>query len=214
MDGANSDALQYLDLPLVSNQACNAVYQPLGSMIQDSQIGAGYIEGGRDTCQNDSGGPLLINTNSGVQQVGVVSFGVAPDGTPCAGANSYGVYSRVSSFLDFISQHVPSVDTADTGATLSADLTLSIPSLLWSTDTPTPLTATLSYIPGTAYSFSVTSYSAINPRQGYAANLSNALELDIPNITLWNDTSIWAILQHDPSNQGAIVFDVVDFGAN
>ncbi len=214
VNGMNSDTLQYLNLPLVSNQACSGAYSPLGISIQDYHICAGYFQGGKDTCQNDSGGPLLIATGSGVQQVGIVSFGVAPDGSPCAGANSYGVYSRVSSFVDFIRQHVASIQTGDTGASLSQDLVLTIPSLLWSSASPQQLTATLRHVPGSEYTFSVENHSPINAQQQYAANLSNDLELTLQNITLWDKRSIWATLQYDASQQGAIVFSVVDYGSN
>ncbi len=222
VDGANSDILQYLVMPLVSNATCDAVYQGMGLSIYDNQICAGYFEGGKDTCQNDSGGPLLINTATGVQQVGVVSFGASPDGTPCGGANSYGVYSRVSSFLDFIRQYVPSVQTASTsgtpaqssGATLSGDLTLTIPSLIWDTSPQTSLNAVMSFIPNTQFSFVVSDYNFINPAQSYTASLSSSLELYIPDLMLWDGNSIWAVLQLDPNYPYDLVFTVTGFGFN
>lgn len=220
--GINSNILQYLAMPLVSNATCNAVYQTMGSSILDNQLCAGYYEGGKDTCQNDSGGPLLINTPYGVQQVGIVSFGQSPDGTPCGGANSYGVYSRVSSFLDFVRQYVPSVQTASTSAppaqssnaTLAGDLTLTIPSLLWDTSPQTSLSAVMSFIPNTQYSFVVTDYGYINPLQSYTAGLSSGFELYIPNLVLWNGSSIWAVLQLDPNYPNNIVFTVTGYGFN
>lgn len=226
VDGENSDILQYLDLPLISNEACNSVYQPMDTTILDNQICAGYYEGGKDTCQNDSGGPLLINTDSGDQLVGIVSFGASPDGTPCAGANSYGVYSRVSSFLDFVLQYVPNFQSAQagaspsdpaseqSGATLGSDLTLRVPSILWSSDTEISLNATFTYIPGTEFSFVVSDYGTIDSQQSYAATLSNGLELYIPNVTLWDNNNIWVRMHFDPSSTDSLVFIVDEFGFN
>lgn len=222
VNGVNSDVLQYLVMPLVSNAECRAVYQAMGSTIYDNQICAGYYEGGKDTCQNDSGGPLLITTPTGVQQVGVVSYGQSPDGTPCGGANSYGVYSRVSSFLDFIRQYVPNPQTAmadgtpapPTNATLAGNLTLTIPSLIWDTSPQTSLDAVLSFIPGTTYSFVVTDYNYIAQAQSYTASLSSNLELFVPNLILWDGSSIWASLQLDSSYPNDIVFTVTAFDYN
>lgn len=56
-------------------------------------ICARFDEGGRDSCQNDSGGPLFIKTEDNTARlIGVVSFGDA-----CAQPKSPGVYARVSS---------------------------------------------------------------------------------------------------------------------
>jgi secreted trypsin-like serine protease len=222
VNGANSDILQYLDMPLVTNDRCNAVYQAMGSTIEDNQICAGYIEGGSDTCQNDSGGPLLITTPTGVQQIGIVSYGQSPDGTPCGGANSYGVYTRVSSFLDFILQYVPNTQTASANntpaepinATLAGNLTLTIPSLIWDTSPQTSLDAVMSLIPGTTYSFVVTDYNYIAQTQSYTASLSSSFELYIPNLILWDGSSIWATLQLDPGYPNDIVFTVTAFDSN
>ncbi|XP_043670046.1 serine protease snake-like [Vespula pensylvanica] len=61
---------------------------------------AGIIEGGKDTCQGDSGGPLqrvLARPYCTYSIVGVTSFGKF-----CAMKNSPAIYTRVSSYLDWI----------------------------------------------------------------------------------------------------------------
>ena len=66
--------------------------------VTDVMICADVSEGGRGSCQGDSGGPLVINTSSGLQQVGIVSWGFG-----CAEAGYPGVYTRVSEFKGWIS---------------------------------------------------------------------------------------------------------------
>lgn len=67
-----------------------------------------------DTCSGDSGSPLL--SSAGVQ-VGIVSYGGGPGtkmsgpGRICGDPEYPGVYSRVSSFASFISEHVTDVLT-------------------------------------------------------------------------------------------------------
>lgn len=88
------DILQFVEIPIISNETCN---QANGGII-DSMVCAGLAEGGKDACQNDSGGPLVVpNGQGGYIQIGVVSYGPG-----CAAPNAYGVYTRVSSFIDWV----------------------------------------------------------------------------------------------------------------
>ena len=89
--------LRDVDVPLVSNAECAKVY---GSSITADQICAGYQSGGKDSCQGDSGGPLVIEDPlKGWTQIGVVSWGKG-----CAEPRFFGVYTRVSRFVDWIQE--------------------------------------------------------------------------------------------------------------
>ncbi|SFD05915.1 trypsin-like serine protease [Pseudoalteromonas denitrificans] len=95
--GGNSpDILQKVNVPIVSNQVCNAK-EAYDGKISSTEICAGLVKGGKDSCQGDSGGPLVITHEGKFVQAGVVSWGEG-----CAQANKYGVYARVNSFNAWI----------------------------------------------------------------------------------------------------------------
>ena len=64
-------------------------------------IEAGFAAGGVDACQGDSGGPMTVVDNGRPVLVGVVSRGLG-----CARPNEPGIYIRVSSFCDWISDRI------------------------------------------------------------------------------------------------------------
>ncbi|MFP4474107.1 MAG: trypsin-like serine protease [Desulfatibacillaceae bacterium] len=97
--GVFASVLMELDLPWVSTETCQTAYPDRA--IDEDVICAGYSEGGKDACQGDSGGPLFLAGPDGVRQVGIVSWG---DG--CAEAGKYGVYTRITSYLDFIDETI------------------------------------------------------------------------------------------------------------
>ncbi len=94
-DGPMPDALQKVDLPLVSPETCESAYYP--GDIHSHNICAGYQQGGKDSCQGDSGGPLFVNHFNEFYQVGIVSWGEG-----CALPNKYGVYTRTESFGNWL----------------------------------------------------------------------------------------------------------------
>ncbi|XP_037997621.1 transmembrane protease serine 3 [Motacilla alba alba] len=98
--GDTSDTMNYAGVPLISNAICNHrdVY---GGIITSSMLCAGFLKGGVDTCQGDSGGPLACEDMSVWKLVGTTSFGVG-----CAEKNKPGVYSRTTSFLDWIHEQM------------------------------------------------------------------------------------------------------------
>ncbi|MBV7327363.1 serine protease [Chloroflexi bacterium TSY] len=97
------DVLHQVDVPLVSNEKCNASYEALGYSITENMICAGYDAGGKDACFGDSGGPLVVQNDETEEwvQVGIVSWGKG-----CAQPLYYGVYTRVSKFTDWIYKEI------------------------------------------------------------------------------------------------------------
>jgi secreted trypsin-like serine protease len=98
--------LHEVDVEVIDAKECQAVYESLqvpAFAIGDTEICATGSSGGKDSCFGDSGGPLVVAADNerGYTQVGIVSWG------PQCGNPLYpGVYTRVSSFSDWIKQTV------------------------------------------------------------------------------------------------------------
>ncbi|XP_070510033.1 serine protease easter-like [Chironomus tepperi] len=102
-----SDVKQRLDLDGIDNSQCERHYQPKNVNITSKQICAGGEEG-RDSCNGDSGGPLMRYGNFPNSKypyyllVGIVSFGPKKCGTK----DAPGVYTRVSEYIDWINSNI------------------------------------------------------------------------------------------------------------
>ena len=84
------ERMQFAQVPVVSDSNCEKAYDD-GSFDAKTMLCAGYPQGGTDTCEGDSGGPLLAPVRGGFRLAGATSFG---DG--CAQAGKPGVYARVA----------------------------------------------------------------------------------------------------------------------
>jgi trypsin len=93
--GGGSDTLQLAQVPIRSDEECTAAFP--GAFEADGMTCAGYPQGGVDTCQFDSGGPLV----AGDRLAGITSWGVG-----CARPGSPGVYTRLSSYADLVHRQV------------------------------------------------------------------------------------------------------------
>ncbi|XP_035303061.1 kallikrein-12 [Cricetulus griseus] len=85
------DRLQCLDLSIVSNNTCQAVFP---GRVTENMVCAGG-EAGKDACQGDSGGPLVCG---GVLQ-GLVSWGSVG---PCGQKGIPGVYTKICKYVPWI----------------------------------------------------------------------------------------------------------------
>lgn len=97
-DVFGSNKLQEAQVPLVSRKRCQKVFD---YVIHESQICAGYKRGGQDSCAGDSGGPLLCSKKVNDQLRWIV-YGVTSYGEGCAEKGKYGIYTKVSKYLDWI----------------------------------------------------------------------------------------------------------------
>ncbi|KAG5858137.1 snake venom serine protease precursor [Bothrops jararaca] len=88
----------YPDVPhcaninILDHAECQAAYswQPESS----TTLCAGILQGGKDTCWGDSGGPLICNG----ELQGIVSWGAHPCGQP----HKPGIYTKVSDYTEWI----------------------------------------------------------------------------------------------------------------
>ncbi|XP_012264277.2 serine protease snake-like [Athalia rosae] len=101
-----SDDLMKVQLTYISEEVCKDTFKTDfgGRQMPDglitSLICAGEMGGGKDTCQGDSGGPIqrvLEDPYCMYSIVGITSFGKF-----CGFKNSPAIYSRVSSYVDWI----------------------------------------------------------------------------------------------------------------
>ncbi|KAG8431167.1 hypothetical protein GDO86_019328 [Hymenochirus boettgeri] len=105
---AYPSTLQEVALPLIDAPLCNYLYHlpytthtaPVD--IIDNMICAGYVNGGKDTCKGESGGPLVCAGDDRWYLVGVVSFGEG-----CGQPNRPGVYTVLNAYLDWIQSSIP-----------------------------------------------------------------------------------------------------------
>ncbi|XP_036329071.1 trypsin-1-like isoform X2 [Rhagoletis pomonella] len=88
--------LRQAEVPIFNQDLCSEKYKQFGG-VTERMICAGYLEGGKDACQRNSGGPL---TNKDGVLVGVVSWGYG-----CARPEYPGVYSRVQYAREWLRQH-------------------------------------------------------------------------------------------------------------
>ncbi|CAI9599195.1 unnamed protein product, partial [Staurois parvus] len=97
-NGPKPRVLQQAEVKIINPDVC-ASPQMYGNKIQPAMLCAGYVEGKIDACQGDSGGPLVSMQNTKWFLIGVVSTGYE-----CALPNKPGIYTRVTSLRNWITQ--------------------------------------------------------------------------------------------------------------
>ncbi|XP_021045207.1 kallikrein 1-related peptidase b9 [Mus pahari] len=86
-----AEELQCVNLKLLPNEDCVKAHI---EKVTDVMLCAGDMDGGKDTCKGDSGGPLICD---GVLH-GITSWGF----TPCGEPNKPGVYTKLIKFTSWI----------------------------------------------------------------------------------------------------------------
>ncbi|XP_050350282.1 serine protease snake-like [Nymphalis io] len=108
--GTPSNQLQAAVVDFIETPVCETLLRKFRNRhwggFQDHQMCAGNLTGGIDTCQGDSGSPVQVKiplkTKGKIYwTVAITSFGIK-----CGQRNRPGVYTRVSSFIDWIEEIV------------------------------------------------------------------------------------------------------------
>lgn len=86
------------------DEGTKAVAAQMNDPLTQNMLCAGTVDGVRDACNGDSGGPLFIRDGEKFVQVGIVSWGEGPmdAAAACGHANAYGVYTRLANYRDWI----------------------------------------------------------------------------------------------------------------
>ncbi|XP_065582909.1 venom protease-like isoform X2 [Artemia franciscana] len=97
--GEFASILQEVNLKIVPQNDCSKVWRS----IKDQHICARAP--GKDSCDGDSGGPLTVfDSKTGLNYlIGLVSFGLR---NRCADKKFPGVYTRITSYMDWIEENV------------------------------------------------------------------------------------------------------------
>lgn len=92
--GLLPDVLNDVEVQYISNEECNDM---MTGTVTDSMFCANVEGGGKDACIGDSGGPIVFRDGNNHTLVGLVSWGYQ-----CALPDTAGVYSRITSGMDWI----------------------------------------------------------------------------------------------------------------
>lgn len=97
-----SERLKAAFMPLTSNALCKEAWASRSgdmlSSIDEHVVCAGYLNGGADTCNGDTGGPLVAWSDEKPFVIGVTSWGQSD----CFSKGPPGVYIRITAFADWI----------------------------------------------------------------------------------------------------------------
>ncbi|XP_052843372.1 venom serine protease [Drosophila gunungcola] len=98
--GPTSSSLQKINLMVVTNQECQTEYKE-ATIYTGEMCTYDYSGTGRDSCQFDSGGPVILRKSKQFL-VGVISFGKS-----CAGTQyPMGVNARITTYISWIRQKI------------------------------------------------------------------------------------------------------------
>ncbi|XP_039661682.1 complement C1r subcomponent-like [Perca fluviatilis] len=97
--------INYVQLPVVEQETCSKSITSLKKTrdnvpsLSNNMFCAGVPEGGLDSCQGDTGGPYALRDDGRFWAAGIVSWGV-----DCGKQGTYGVYTRVTNYMDWINK--------------------------------------------------------------------------------------------------------------
>lgn len=106
-ENVQSEELKYIILPLVEQETCQKSYKTI--LVTNNMFCAGFKEGGQNTCEGDSGGPMGFLEENGDDKrfyaEGVVSWGNRHE-RGCASAARYGGFVRVCNYVNWINSAI------------------------------------------------------------------------------------------------------------
>ncbi|XP_027014541.2 coagulation factor IXb isoform X1 [Tachysurus fulvidraco] len=103
--GVESERLQKVEVPFVDRTECKG-----SDKISRFMFCAGFLNTRKDSCQGDSGGPHATRLNTDTWFLtGIISWG-----DECAKEGKYGVYTRVSKYMNWIT-NVTGIKVASSG---------------------------------------------------------------------------------------------------
>ncbi|NWR44523.1 PROC protein, partial [Regulus satrapa] len=91
-------SLRYIEIPLVAREECA---RAMSSAVSENMLCAGSPADSKDSCSGDSGGPMFTRYRDTWFLVGLVSWGEG-----CGVRDKFGVYTKVSQYLEWIQQHI------------------------------------------------------------------------------------------------------------
>ncbi|XP_023245938.1 plasma kallikrein [Copidosoma floridanum] len=102
-----TDVLHEARIPIVSDEMCRNVY--VDYKITSNMFCAGYRRGRMDSCAGDSGGPLLCKDPEKTDHPWTV-FGITSFGEGCGKRGKYGIYARLSNYVNWIVKTIKQTD--------------------------------------------------------------------------------------------------------
>ncbi|XP_035294947.1 vitamin K-dependent protein C isoform X2 [Cricetulus griseus] len=99
-----TSVLTFIRIPVVPRNEC---MQVMSNMVSENMLCAGILGDSRDACEGDSGGPMVVFFQGTWFLVGLVSWGEG-----CGQLNNYGVYTKVSRYLEWIHSNIGDKDAS------------------------------------------------------------------------------------------------------
>ncbi|XP_029473179.1 vitamin K-dependent protein C [Rhinatrema bivittatum] len=101
--------LNYIEIPLAPRNEC---IDAMENAISDNMLCAGKLGESQDACKGDSGGPMVTKFGEIWYLVGLVSWGEG-----CGRLDNFGIYTKISHYLDWIQQQMMEKVTSLQGET-------------------------------------------------------------------------------------------------
>ncbi|XP_007940602.1 coagulation factor VII [Orycteropus afer afer] len=108
--GATALELMIIDVPRLMTQDCKEQTQRVANspVMTENMFCAGYLDGTKDACKGDSGGPHATKYQNTWYLTGIVSWGEG-----CAAIGHLGVYTRVSQYIKWLNRLMHSQPSPD-----------------------------------------------------------------------------------------------------